>query len=119
MAQLQARFVRILETKEGTSKKGDPYKFLMFLVSTEGQYPKNIALSCGIKAASYVEKLRTGQMVDFDYDLDSKEFNGKWYTSANVYRVNAQEGGQQYPQAPESQRGSQASASNDEDQLPF
>ncbi len=92
MAQLQARFVRILETKEGTSKKGDPYKFLTFLVSTEGQYPKNIALSCGIKAASYVEKLRTGQMVDFDYDLDSKEFNGKWYTSANVYRVNAQEG---------------------------
>ena len=91
MAQLQARFVKIIDTKEGTSKSGDPYKFMTILVTTDGHYPKNVVLQCGTKAIPYVEKLTTGQLATFDYDIESREYNGKWYTSANVFKVSAED----------------------------
>lgn len=91
MAQLQARFVKIIDTKEGTSKSGDPYKFMTILVTTDGNYPKNVVLQCGAKSIPYVEKLSEGQLATFDYDIESREYNGKWYTSANVYKVSAED----------------------------
>lgn len=91
MAQLQARFVKIIDTKEGTSKSGDPYKFMTILVTTDGNYSKNVVLQCGTKAIPYIEKLTTGQLATFDYDIESREYNGKWYTSANVYKVSAED----------------------------
>ena len=113
MAQLQARFVKIIDTKEGTSKSGDPYKFMTILVTTDGHYPKNVVLQCGTKAIPYVEKLSEGQLATFDYDIESREYNGKWYTSANVFKVTAQGGTDQPAQ--------RATYSDEEltDDLPF
>ena len=48
---------------------------------------------------SEVQKLRVGGIYTVSFNLESREFNGRWYTDVNVWRVQSHDQPQQ-PAAP-------------------
>ena len=76
---------KVLPVQSGTSTKGDWQKG-SFILRTEDQYPSEICMEdFGFKAQSdqYVE----GDMVEVTFSIQSKEYNGRYFTTASAFRM--------------------------------
>ena len=67
-------------------------KKLSFQIETQSEYPKTISFDL-FKGAEKIEHLdnwikfnAVGDVVEVEYILESREFNGKWYTNASMWR---------------------------------
>lgn len=78
-AQTQAK----LDLKKGIGKNGKEWSIGEIHVKTDGQYPKDIVLSC--KEEIY-NQIQVGSNYTFDVDISSKEYNGKWYTKIQAFK---------------------------------
>lgn len=83
--QLTAKLVQILPLESGMGKNGE-WKKQSIVVETEGQYPKKICVTAwGDKINA--TQLEPGSILTIDFDLESREFNGKWYTDVKAWKV--------------------------------
>ena len=82
----QARVLQFIGETTGTSKMGKPWKKKEWLVETFGQYPRKVKLQSFNERADQLN-LENGKDYTFYVDLESREFNGRWYTDVSVYRA--------------------------------
>ncbi|MCH5235749.1 MAG: DUF3127 domain-containing protein [Muribaculaceae bacterium] len=84
--ELEGKVISFLGETSGTSKAGNPWKKKEWVVETFGQYPRKVKVQCfGDRADSI--NLEPGRDYTLSIDLESREFNGRWYTDVSVYRV--------------------------------
>lgn len=85
--------LNILPLQTGTSKAGNQWKKQDFILETGGQYPRKV---CICLFGDNVDKfpLQVGQSVTASVDIESREFNARWYTDVRAWNVvyNAQQG---------------------------
>ncbi|MCH5239001.1 MAG: DUF3127 domain-containing protein [Muribaculaceae bacterium] len=82
----QAKCIQYLGEVTGTSRAGNPWRKKEWVVETFGQYPKKVKIQCfGEKSA--LMNIEPGRNYNFAVDLESHEYNGRWYTEVSVYRV--------------------------------
>ena len=111
--EIQITILKILETQKFVSKKdGSEIVKNVFIGTTKGQYPKKIAFT--VMGEDKFNGM--GIVVDGTYtvsfDVESREWQGKWFTEASAWkavRIDGAQGQQQAPQANTSQ--AQATAS--------
>lgn len=83
--QLTAKLVQVLPIQTGTGKNGQ-WKKQDIIVETEGQYPKKICISIwGDKIDE--KQLQVGNNFKIDFDIESREFNGRWYTDVKAWKI--------------------------------
>lgn len=83
--QLIARLFTVLPVVTGNGKNGT-WKKQEFVVETDGQYPKKVCISVwGDKIDTSI--LVPGNMLKIDFDLESREYNGRWFTEARAWRL--------------------------------
>ena len=83
--QLTAKLTQILPIQTGTGKNGE-WKRQDIIVETDGQYPKKICVSAwGDKINE--NQLQIGNQLRIVYDLESKEFNNRWYTDVKAFKI--------------------------------
>jgi len=83
--QITAKLVQLLPLQTGVSKNGE-WKKQDIIVETDGQYPKKICVAIwGDKIQS--AQLKTGNKLTIDFDLESREFNGRWYTDVKAWKI--------------------------------
>ena len=113
--QLTARLIQLLPLQSGQGKNG-PWKKQDIIVETDGQYPKKICISIwGDKINDRL--LQVGNSLKIDFDVESREFNGRWYTDVKAWKVeDAASAGGSNP-APQAQDNSFTDTFNDD--LPF
>ena len=114
--QITAKIIQLLPLQTGTGKNGE-WKKQDVIVETEGQYPKKICLSVwGDKIKE--EILQVGSNLQFSLEIESREYNGKWYTDVKAWKV---EGVSLTSATPviESPRLKDDDISNDESEMPF
>jgi hypothetical protein len=90
--QLTAKLIQILPAETGMGRNGE-WKKQSIVVETDGQYPKKVCFTTWgdkINAAH----LQTGQLLTIDFDIESREFNGRWYTDVKAWKVEASAGSQ-------------------------
>lgn len=103
---ISGRIALILPLQTGTSKAGNPWKKQSYVIETGGQYPKKVCFSLfGDKVDQF--PIQVGQDVTVSIDIDSREFNGRWYTEINAWNI-VQTGAQ--PAAPAPQQVANAPA---------
>lgn len=116
--QLTAKLTQVLPLQTGTGRNGE-WKKQDIIVETEGQYPKKVCISIwGDKINNAI--LQPGTMLNISFDIESREFNGRWYTDVKAWRVEAagaSSGSQPQPDSGDDFTG-QAFSSSDDD-LPF
>lgn len=100
--QLVAKVIQLLPLQTGTGKNG-AWKKQDIIVETEGQYPKKVCISVwGDKISA--NHLVVGNKLKIDFDIESREYNSRWYTDVKAWKVELVGGG--------------ASGGNDEFQVP-
>lgn len=77
--------VHMLPLQTGQGKNG-PWKKQDFVIEIPGNFPKKACFSAwGDKVDS--SKLVIGQMLKVSFDVESREYNGRWYTDLKAYSV--------------------------------
>ncbi|MBC7873853.1 MAG: DUF3127 domain-containing protein [Ferruginibacter sp.] len=85
--QLTAKLIQLLPLQTGTGKNGQ-WKKQDIIVETEGQYPKKLCVSIwGDKINE--SQLQTGSTLDISFDIESREYNGRWYTDVKAWKIQA------------------------------
>jgi hypothetical protein len=83
--ELKGKVVQLLQQQTGMGKKGQ-WKKQEFILETQSQYPKKVCLSVwGDKIDQY--NLSVGEVINVAVDLESREYNGRWYTEARAWKV--------------------------------
>lgn len=114
--------LNILPLQTGTSKAGNQWQKQDFILETGGQYPRKV---CVCLFGDNVDKfpLQVGQSVTVSVDIESREFNGRWYTDVRAWNVvyNGQQQGAPAPAPTATAPTAQAPAGTPAaaDDLPF
>ena len=83
--QLTAKLIQILPLQTGSGKNGE-WKKQDIIVETDGQYPKKICVSVwGDKINA--DHLKVVNKLKIDFDVDSREYNSRWYTDVKAWKV--------------------------------
>ena len=85
--ELIGKIVQVLPLQSGTSKAGNPWQKQEYILETLGtQYPRKV---CFNLVGDNVNKfpLQVGQEVTVSIDVESREFNGRWYTDVRAWNV--------------------------------
>ena len=81
---------KVIETKtrKGTSRAGKEWKSKQVIVEyQEGNYNKTIAFELFGENNIEANPVKKGQVVTVDFSVESREYNGNYYTSANAWRI--------------------------------
>jgi hypothetical protein len=85
--QLTAKLIQLLPVQTGAGKNG-PWKKQDIIVETDGTYPKKICMSIwGDKID--VKILQPGIFLKIDFEIESREYNGRWYTDVRAWKMEA------------------------------
>lgn len=95
MADITGKIIAVLPTKSGISARGTQWSSQTAVIETHEQYPKRVAFDVlGDKITEF--NLQVGEEVTVSFDINAREFNGKWWNSVNAWQV-VRQGGQQAP----------------------
>lgn len=82
--EITGKIIEILPAQTGTSQKGE-WKKQLFILETIDQFPKKICIeSWNDKLALAVDMSKTMKVY---FDIESREFNGKWYTNVKAWKM--------------------------------
>lgn len=91
--QVRGRIISQLPLQSGVSKAGNTWEKATVVIETLDQYPKTIAMS-NMKRAQELASIPVGATAVFDIGIESREYNGRWYTEVTCWGWTA-EGAQQ------------------------
>ncbi len=83
--QLTAKIIQILPLQTGTGRNGE-WRKQDIIVQTDSQYPKKICISIwGDKINE--DLLKIDNRLKIDFDVESREYNSRWYTDVKAWRI--------------------------------
>lgn len=82
--ELRGKVVKVLPLAQGESSKGTWKRATVVIEYTDGKYPATLALDNVTDADSFAA-LQVGDFVNVRFAVSSREYNGKWYTSAKCF----------------------------------
>jgi uncharacterized protein DUF3127 len=88
---ISGKIVQFLQVQTGQGKNG-PWKKQDFILETGDQYPKKVCIAVwGDKID--MSNIKTGEAVDVSFDIESREYNGRWYTDVKAWKITKKAGG--------------------------
>ena len=78
-----------LEIVEGETKAGKKYtKQVIVVEDSSGKYPIQIALQVWNDLCDAIKKVSIGTVMDVMVKVESREYNGRWYTDCSLQKFN-------------------------------
>ncbi len=84
---LKGKLLKVLNPESGVSRAGNAWKKQDFVIETSDQFPKNVCFTLFNDKASLLSGMETGDEVEVSFDVESREFNGKYYHNLNAWKV--------------------------------
>ena len=128
--EIVGKVVQLGTLIEGNSPRG-PWKKQELIIETVEQYPKKVCLLCWNERVNDANSFFVGQTIKAQISIESREFNGKWYTDVRAFRFDLEQPAQQpaaqpmnqmppqMPQQPLPPMNEDYFASDNGDDLPF
>jgi len=82
--ELTGKITNILPVQSGVGKNGE-WKKQEIIIQTEEQYPKSICITLWGNAIN--DKIKLEDKIKASIDIESREFNGKWYTTIKAWKI--------------------------------
>ena len=121
--EITGKLIQITNPQEGTSQRG-AWRKATAVFETDGEYPKKIAIDFWNSDLETVANIPLGTACKVRFDVESREYNGRWYTNCKAFHIEAQV--QQpatndfdKPLPPLNEPQQPAAATDDNDDLPF
>ena len=92
--EIKGKVISVEDIKKGKGSNGE-WTSQDFVIETSGEYPKKVCLNCFKKPTP-----KLGENVNVFFEPESREFNGKWFTTLKVWKFET-EGITQNQQSPQ------------------
>jgi hypothetical protein len=84
--QLEGIVRELLPIQEGQGKNGTWRKQSFILETAGGQYPRHVCIMVwGDRIDQF--RLQPGEQITASVDIESREYNGRWYTDVKAWKV--------------------------------
>ena len=104
--EINGKIIELLPEKSGQSANGN-WRKQEYILETSSQYPKKVCfMAWGDKIDQFA--IKQGESLVVSIDLESREYNGRWYTDVKAWKV-SRDGNQDY---------SEPNPQNNEDEVP-
>lgn len=70
-----------------TESKTETFQAREFVIQTDGQYPQFVKFQLTQDRCAAVDGYNEGEMIKVYFDLRGREWNGKYFTNLNAWRV--------------------------------
>lgn len=90
--EISGRLVQTLPTQTGMGKNGE-WKKNSFVIETADKFPKKVCIVAWKDLVDQVNQIPVGTQVTVSFDVESREYNGKWYTDVKAWKIAAGAGG--------------------------
>lgn len=88
---ISGKIIQFLQVQSGQGKNGT-WKKQEFILETGDNYPKKVCIAVwGDKID--MGSFKTGDLVDVSFDVESREYNGRWYTDVKAWKMAPKGGG--------------------------
>ena len=121
IVEIKGKIIEILPEKSGQSANGE-WRKQEYVLETDTSYPKKICfMAWGDKIGEF--NLQQGENVEISVDLESREYNGRWYTDVKAWKVSKDGVGADNAYAKREQDNNEieneSKLSLDDDDIPF
>lgn len=86
--EIKGKVIAVPQLVTGTGSRGEWQKQSVIIEFGE-QYPKKLEISAMKDTAIALGQLKVGQEVNFHINIESRESNGRWFTSVSTWRWDA------------------------------
>lgn len=86
--EVVGKIIQVLPEQGGVSKtSGKDWKLQAYVLETLEQYPKKVHFEVFGEDRIKANPCQLDDIVTVSFDIESREFNGRWYTSIRAWRV--------------------------------
>ncbi|MFN8276961.1 MAG: DUF3127 domain-containing protein [Chitinophagales bacterium] len=84
--EITGKLFTVLPEVSGDGRNGRWVK-CDFVIETQEKYPKKVCLTAWGEQVEQVKGLPIAADMKIQFDVDSREYNGKWYTNLKAWRI--------------------------------
>lgn len=87
--EFTGRIIKVLDQRAGVSSRtGNPWKMQDFVIEeTVGQFPKRMVFNVFGEENLNRFNIQEGQELTVSFDINAREYNGRWYNDVRVWNV--------------------------------
>ena len=86
--EITGKIIQVLPEQGGVSKtSGKEWRLQAYVLETQEQYPKKVHFEIFGDDRIKSNQCNIDDMVTVSFDIESREFNGRWFTSIRAWRV--------------------------------
>ncbi len=124
--EFEGTLFKVMPAASGTSARGEWQRQEAIFDVLDGQYTRKVVVTFFNKEAE-VKSMVEGQAYVVSINLESREYNGRWYTNVNGWRVQPKQAAAEpapaamppMPSAPVATEPSYQASAEEVDDLPF
>lgn len=85
--ELAGKVIAVLEPRGGVSRNGNEWKVQEYVIETHDQYPRKMVFD--VFGAEKIQQfnIKLGEELNVSFDIDAREWNGRWFNSIRAWRV--------------------------------
>ena len=86
--ELSGKVIAVLELQQGTSaSSGKEWKRQAAVIETDDQYPKKMVFDM---FNDKIKPLQIGEVITVHFNVDAKEWQGKWFNQLTAYKIESE-----------------------------
>ena len=124
--EIKGKIIQALEPRSGVSQRtGNSWTIQEFVIETEEQYPRKMMFNVFGEDKLREMNIKVGEVLTVSFDIDAREYQGRWYNDIRAWRVQRDNIQAQQPQSavpapqPEDIPAPTEAPAEETDDLPF
>ena len=85
--EIVGKIISVLPEQSGIAKNGNPWKVQAYVLETTEQCPRKVHFEVFGEDRIKQNPCAIDQLVTVSFDIESREFNGRWYTSIRAWKI--------------------------------
>lgn len=90
---VKGKIDQILKPESGVSRAGKEWSKQEFVIETDEQFPRKVCFTLFGDKASLISGFEPGTEVEVAFNLESREYNGKYFHNINAWKIDKVEAG--------------------------
>ena len=86
MLEINGVLRQVLPLESGQGRNGE-WKKQNFVIETMDQYPKSVCITMWGDKIDHLQRFNLGDEIKASINIESREYNGKWYTDVKAWRL--------------------------------
>ena len=85
--EVVGKIIQVLPAQEGVGRNGNPWRVQPYVLETLDQYPRKVHFEVFGEDRIKQNPCDVDQLVTVSFDIESREFNGRWDTSIRAWKI--------------------------------